>query len=92
VANHTNNVLIVRVNGQEYVKGDAFYPQTTEKILEATRLTLLSDAKKYVKTAAKRLKMDASKLQIVQAVETRDGNFKLINVEIVDQKEANNGK
>lgn len=82
MANHTNQVFIVTVDDM-WVKGDAFYPGTTENIKDATRLTLINDAKKYVKTASKRLKGVKGNLQIVKAMETRDENFNLVNVEVV---------
>ena len=80
MAIHTNPVFLVAVDDL-WVKGDSFYPQTTENIKDAFRNTTLSDAKKYVKTASKRLKEVKGNLRIVPATEFRDDNFNLIKVE-----------
>ena len=45
MANHTNTVFIVTVDDM-WVKGDSFYPSTTDNIKDATRLTTMADAKK----------------------------------------------
>ncbi len=81
---HTNPVFIVAADDQ-WVKGDAFYPQVTERIMDAFRNTTLPDAKKYVKTASKRLKDFKGNLRIVKAIATRDDQFNLISVEVVKE-------
>ena len=76
--NHTSAVLIVRTPTGEWVKGDPFWPKTTTVITDAARLSNLSDAKKFVKTATKRLK--AGELKIVKAVAEYDSNFICVGV------------
>ena len=80
MANHVNSVFIVAVDDM-WVKGDSFYPQTTDKIKDAARLSTPQDAKKYVKTATKRLKGVKGPLRIIKATETRDKDFNLVKVE-----------
>lgn len=83
MANHTNSVFIVTVDDL-WVRGDSFYPETTDKIMDATRSTTMADAKKYVKTASKRIKGVKGNLRIVKAIETRDDNFNLVKVEVAE--------
>lgn len=86
MANHTNNVYLVRYSKGEYVKGDAFYPDVTDKILDAARLDSPADAKKYVKTATARLKKKGfvNDLKVVKAEATRDENFQLVSVKEIE--------
>ena len=81
---HTNPVFIIAADDQ-WVKGDSFYPQLTGRITDAFRNTTLSDAKKYVKTASRRLKDFKGDLRIVKAIATRDDKFNLISVEITKE-------
>ena len=79
--NHCSSVLIVRTPDGEWVKGDPFWPQTTTRITEAARLSTMADAKKFVKTATKRLK--AGELKIVKASAEYDSNFTCIAVRVI---------
>ena len=81
MANHTNPVFLVAVNDL-WVKGDPFYPEVSDKITDAFRNTTMADAKKYLKTASKRIKEVKGDLRIVKAIETRDDKFNLIKVEV----------
>lgn len=76
--NHTTAVLIVRTPDGEWVKGDPFWPKITSRITDAARLSNMSEAKKFVKTATKRLK--AGELKIVKATAEYDSNFTCIAV------------
>lgn len=76
--NHTSVVLIVRTPTGEWVKGDPFWPKTTDRITDAARLSTMADAKKFVKTATKRLK--AGELKIIKATAEYDSNFTCIGV------------
>lgn len=67
----------------EFVKGDAYRPELTDQIMQATRHAVMGDAKKFVKSVAKKLKLDASKLKVVHAEETRGDNFELIEVKLI---------
>jgi len=81
MANHTNPVFLVTVNDL-WVKGDPFYPEVSDKITDAFRNATMADAKKYLKTASKRIKEVKGDLRIVKAIETRDDKFNLIKVEV----------
>ena len=81
MANHTSDVFVVKTKDGEYVTGDAFWPNLTSEIKKATRLSLLKDAKTYVKTAARRLRLKGTDVLIIQPVtEVRDKKFALMDV------------
>ena len=76
--NHTNKVVMIKTANGEWVSGDSFWPKTTSQIIKGVRLSSMADAKKYVKTAEKRLKQ--GKLKTVNAVAEYDGNWNLVNI------------
>ena len=76
---HVSSVKLVLTEDGEYLKGDAFWPVVTNKSTEATRHANLQDAKKYLKTAEKRLK-PKQKLHIEDFLAVYDNNFNLIEV------------
>lgn len=81
MANHTSDVFVVKTKDGDYVMGDAFWPQLTGEIKKATRLSVQKDAKVFVKTAARRLKLRSTDDLIIQPVtEIRDEKFALIDV------------
>lgn len=81
MANHKNVVFVVQlIKSEEWVTGDAFYPQLTEHLNKANRSATRSDAKAYVKTAAKRLKKKPDEFKILQATEERDEQFNLVGM------------
>lgn len=81
MANHTSDVFVVKTKDGDYVTGDAFWPQLTGEIKKATRLSVPKDAKVYVKTAARRLKLKSTDDLIIQPVtEVRDEKFALVDV------------
>jgi Mg-chelatase subunit ChlI len=79
VIKHENSVVVVATENGEYVKGDSFWPVVTDRIMDAVRHATMSDAKKYIKTASKRLN-PKQKLHAVNCIAAYDDNFNLIEV------------
>lgn len=88
MANHTNVVHVIRYGTDEYITGDAFWPQVTNDIKKATRIDNFNDAKKYVKTAKPRLKKSGNNedVSIIKAVAERNENFELVKIRILKEQ------
>lgn len=84
---HTSDRVLIKTEDGMYLCGDAFWPETTDNIIKAARHANLADAKKYLKTAEKRLK-PKSKLTTVVCEATFDANFNVVSVK---EKEKENG-
>lgn len=86
MANHLNDVYVVRDPNGMFVCGDAFWPSLSENIMKAERKSALKDAKVYAKTAAKRLKLKPElKMTISLATEERDDKFNLVSVTLKER-------
>lgn len=85
-ADHVTNVFVVANDNEEYVKGDPFWPVLCDNITAAARTATMADAKKYLKTAEKRLK-PKQKLHIVPCEASYDASFQLVGIkEVINDK------
>lgn len=79
---HVTNVYVIETEDNQYVKGDPFWPELTERIDSAARQATMSDAKKYIKTAEKRLK-PKQKLHATACEAVYDSSFNLKEIKKV---------
>lgn len=79
MANHINEVLMVRNSEGDWIKNDPFWPVATSRITDGARIATMADAKKFVKTASKRAKTGLP-LKIVHCTAEYDANFQIVSI------------
>lgn len=80
MANHVSSAYVIKVKEDGYAMGDSFWPTVTDNIIKAARPTLPKDAKAYIKTAVKRLKMKDGDLKAVSVDVEYNEKFEVISV------------